>query len=163
MEPRTVLKTQAEAEARIKELNSEGWRSLPADFPEEARMGFYLFRYVSDETGEPFDLPKGCVSGPTGYHEEAQIIAWEIFGKTLLPNVAVVTAEELVKAIQTETVYPLKCDNPMQRLLGFVWYHVDEGVAYTRRVTLTKFKGASEEDRAVIMNLHTQLSAKPGI
>jgi hypothetical protein len=153
-----LFKTQAEAEAWVKKMTDTGWTKLPADSPEEARKGYFLFRNVSDTTGEPVS---GQAESMDGCHEESETVLWEMFGKPLSPNVTRVKVEEMVQAIRTETVPPVLCDNAKERQLGFVWYHDDVGVAHTRRITLTELKSASKEDQGVVMALRDQLMARP--
>jgi hypothetical protein len=150
-----VFSTQAEAEARVRELVAAGWEKLLCDDPEKARRGFAVFRYVSKSTGEPLVLPpEKHVPDPEGFSEECFMIQWEMFGKPLTPDVQDdVSVKELAETIRTETTPPLACDDPKALRMGFVWFHPDRSLAITRRVRLFHIKNNRPEDREDIQTI----------
>jgi hypothetical protein len=139
-----VFTTQAEAEAKVEELKGSGWEIFPSDEPERGRKGFAAFKLVQTDTG---------------LVEEVRTVKWEMFGKELTADVSMAaTAQQMVAAIRTETVEPRLCDDVLSRHLGFVWYHVDEGAAVTRRMPVRQLKedpGAA----AIIVALRERLRA----
>lgn len=165
-----TLGTREEVEQRVKGLVEEGWRSLPCDDPERGTLGRVVFRDVVSE-GEPVKcIGDGVYERQDGSKfraenclvteaskdlpvvpvlEEVYILEWPIHGRVMEPDVAEVGAEELA-AMLTADPSAVSCDDPRRRLLGFVWYRVEEGKSIVRRVPLTRFKGADEAMRDVI-------------
>jgi hypothetical protein len=150
--------SKAEVDTRVAELVAQGWTSLPADDPERALRGFVVFRYVSRHTGIPVteEAMRTEEAMAQDIVEETQVFQYNLFGKPLYHDHAVVTAEELIAAMKADPTYYI-ADNPMARLLGFVWYKVDEGVSRVRRTTLTAFKSSSDADRAFIQSERERL------
>lgn len=131
--PVHIYATQAEAETKAQAFRDAGWEVIPSDEPERARRGYAAFK-GSDE----------------------ELIRWEMFGKPMIPDLRITTAEQMALAIREETIEPHSCDDPTTLQIGFVWYHVDKSVAVTRRVSLTRIK-ENEEAGEVIMELWRSL------
>lgn len=146
--------TEAEAKAKAEESRNNGWAITAGDSPEEALKGYAACKYFSKSTGLP--LIDGY-AGPNDSIEQFEIFQWAMFDKPLQKDVQVVSASEIAALIKTSKAQVAICDDPMRREIGFVWYYLEDGVARTRRVPLTKLKAAPPEVRDVIMQLRDKL------
>ena len=149
-----ILKSQQEVEAEAKEYREAGWAVIPADSPTEALKGYVAYRYIAKSTGLP--LVEGHVD-PQGSVEQTELFQYYMFGKPLKADIQVVSANELAAMLKTATVPTACADSPERREIGFVWYYLEDGVARTRRVPLTKLKAAPLEIRDEIMAARTKL------
>jgi len=145
--------------SRVQELVAQGWTSLPVDDPTLARRGFVVFRHVERLTGIPVSIPADLSPEVMENEilEESQTLEYNIFDKPLQSRILDVDPTEMIAAMKADPTYYC-CDDPMKRLLGFVWYKVDEGVAEVRYTRLTQFKAGSEEEKAFIQAEKTRLN-----
>jgi len=143
--------SKEEALEKARELASQGWRVLPADDPCRAVLGYVAFRLVHEGQPVPFEAPH-----PEGCEEEEVIIEWPLYGKPLVPEDQLVEPSELVDFVGDGTSVFL-CDDPRQRLLGFVRYEPDSGKAVIRRTRLTQFKRDTPSIRESILAVRNTL------
>lgn len=146
--------TQENVLREARELASQGWTLLACDEPEKATLGFVAFRYVDKTTREP--VPRG-EPWPPGREidEETRNLQWPLFDRPLVPDDATVGAPELAAFLSEGEV--LLCDNPKNRLVGFVRYEPEQGRAVVRRMRLTDLKGADVETKDRITGLRDRL------
>ena len=133
-------------------LASQGWTLLACDEPEKATLGFVAFRHVDKVTRAPVTL------GPEykgEADEETRLVQWALFDQPLVPDDATVGAPEMAAFLSEGEA--LLCDNPRDRLLGFVRYEPERGRSVVRRMRLTDLKGADVETKAQIMSLRDRL------
>lgn len=120
----------------IQELVGVGWTIYHYDEPDRGVLGYHATRQASGE----------------GTELEEHFFQWSLFGQYLKPDVEVIEATDLVAFIRNEPAEGLfLCDDPRQRLLGFVSYQsAPEGLSVVRQARLTGVMHLSAEDRSFL-------------
>ena len=116
----------------------QGWVVLRADMPEEAVFGMIAFRRLG---------PDGTlVTGPPipGEKEESMMLEWMPYGKRLEPNIVLAQSfaqfRTMVNDMRPRGIF--RCDDPEQRLVGFVGYDGAKGKSTVVRLPVTRIKDA---------------------
>lgn len=123
------------SDQKMAELRSQNWTVILYDIPETGMRGF-----VASKEGE-----------------QEQRVSWPLFdGAPYSTNDATLTAEEVARFIEGGDV--CKCDDPVQRLVGFVRYDHGTKTAFVRRCSLTSLRNATEKVRDAIMGVRDELS-----
>ena len=131
--------TRDEALERARTLAREGHTLLPADDPERGMLGYIAYHMVDGE-------------------EQSELISWPMFDGPLEPEKAAVTPEEMVAFLDAGPVRI--CDDIPRRLVGFVRYDLERGVAIIRQMDAVKLKGAEAALRDAIRAVRDDLLSK---
>lgn len=132
--------------AKLTELN-QGWKFFAAHDMERASFGMMALRRVGPDGKE-------TTAEGEGVTEETLHYEWLPYGKRLEPVITVASDVEqfrsMVNDMRPRGIF--RCDNPRQRLIGFVSY--DEDKAHVVYVSVTKFKeGMYNLDKGLVTEI----------